>query len=151
MNKPNLTYAAVLGAILVIAAPVSTQVIFAQGNQSQGVGQSQGNQSQGLSELALMALDLDSIESKFSDVRESILNNETITALNTLSEIQNQMIILDQEPQLLQDIKSIRDLLSNDDLGKATEDLTRIQNQILQVKNQYPELTNSDDSSDDGE
>ena len=151
MNTANLTYALVLGAILIIAAPLSTQTIFAQGNQSQGAGQSQGNQSQGLSELALMALDFDGIESQLSDVNESILNNETITALNTLSEIQNQMIILDEEPQLSKDLVSIRDSLSNDDLAKATEDLTRIQNQITEVRNQYPELTNSDESSDDGE
>jgi hypothetical protein len=98
-----------------------------------------------------MALNLDDIESQITDAKDAVIANETITALNTLSEIQNQMIILDEKPQLLQDISSIRDSLSNNDTSRAVDDLTKIQNQIAMVKNQYPELTNSNADSEDGE
>jgi hypothetical protein len=98
-----------------------------------------------------MALNLDDIESQITDAKDAVLNNETITALDTLSGIQNQMIILDEKPQLLQDISSIRDSLSNNDTSRAVDDLTKIQNQITMVKNQYPELTNSNSDSDNGE
>lgn len=98
-----------------------------------------------------MALELDDIEDQISTAMDAVMNGENVAALDALSEIQNLMLTLEKEPNILKDIKSIKDSLSNNDLNKATEDLTKIQNQITTVKSQNPEIMNENDSNGDDE
>lgn len=99
----------------------------------------------------MMALDLDNIEEHITSAQKDIANADMVAALDDLSQIENLMATLEKQPQIMSDIKSIKDSLSNNDLEKATEDITKIQSQISQVKSQNPQLVSDGEDSDDSE
>ncbi|MDR4510729.1 MAG: hypothetical protein MRJ93_03375 [Nitrososphaeraceae archaeon] len=146
----------VLGTLIVgLGILGSTQIGYAQqGNESQS---QQGNASQsswgsgGTGELSMMALDLDNIEEHITGAQNAIADANTVAALDHLSQIENLMATLEKQPQIMNDIKSIKDSLSNNDLEKATEDITKIQSQISQVKTQNPQLLNDGQDNDDND
>lgn len=143
-----------LGTLIVgLGVLGSTSTGFAQqGNESQSQQGSQGQSSSGsggTGELAMMALDLDNIEEHVNAAQEAVANADSVAALDHLSQIENLMSTLEKQPQIMSDIKSIKDSLSNNDLQKATEDITKIQSQISQVKTQNPELVNDEDNEDE--
>lgn len=146
----------VLGTLIVgLGILGSIQIGYAQqGNVSQS---QQGNDSQsssgsgGTGELAMMVLDLDDIEEHITSAQNDIANADTVAALDDLSQIENLMATLEKQPQIMSDIKSIKDSLSNNDLEKATEDITKIQSQISQVKSQNPQLVSDGQDNDDNE
>ena len=147
MNKNRLEFTFLFGVLAMAAlVPTTFSMGFAQSNQTSS--SSSGGSSEGSGELALMALDLNEIESSIQEANEALMNAETLDALNILGELENLMSIIDKEPKLLQDIKSISDSISNDDLTKATEELTKIQNEISVVKNTNPEIVNNNDDDD---
>ena len=135
-----------LGALIVgLGIPGSIATGYAQqGNESQS-----SSGSGGTGELAIIALDLDVIEEHITGAQDAIANADTVGALDHLSQIENVMVTLGEQPQIMSDIKSIKDSLSNNDLEKATESITKIQSQISQVKSQNPELVNDSEDSED--
>lgn len=121
-------------------------------NQSSNMSSSKSDKSSDMTgELALMALDLDEIEDNVGDVQEAIAKADTLNALDSISKIENSMATLEKQPKILQDIKNIKDSLSNNDFQKATEDIVKIQSQISQVKTQNPEIANDNDNNDDSD
>ena len=128
-----------------------TQSSGVSGTQS-NMSDTQSSQNSGMTgELALMALDLDDVEDNVGDIQEGIANADAIGALDALSKIENSMSTLEKQPQILEDLKKVKDSLSNNDFQKATEDIVKIQSQISQVKTQNPEIANDNDNNDDSD
>ncbi|MFB5600325.1 MAG: hypothetical protein ACE5SW_08885, partial [Nitrososphaeraceae archaeon] len=147
MKNINYSYMWIVGALVLGLGVLGTvQTGFAQQNQSQSSG---GGEVTG--ELAMMALDLDQIETHVTGAQEAIANADSVATLDHLSQIENLMSTLEKQPQIMQDIKSVKDAISNNDMQKATEDITKIQGQISQVKTQNPELVGNGEGGEDQE
>ena len=86
-----------------------------------------------------MSLDLEEIEDTIGIAIESITKSNIVGALDAINRMENLISTLEKQPLILQDIKTIKDSLSNNDLPEATEDITKIQREIFQVKTQYLE------------
>ncbi|MFB5600440.1 MAG: hypothetical protein ACE5SW_09470 [Nitrososphaeraceae archaeon] len=145
INKFHNPIGIVVLLVLGIGIYATMYPAFGQSNQTQGSSSSGGN-----GELAMMALDLDQIETHVTAAQEAIANADSVATLDHLSQIENLMSTLEKQPKIMQDIKSIKDAISNNDMQKATEDITKIQGQISQVKTQNPALVeNTEDENGD--
>ena len=147
MKNIKFSFVGVFGILILgLSIPGVVQTGFGQQNQSQS-----SSSSGGTGELAMMALDLDVIEEHITAAQDAIGKADTVAALDHLSQIENLMATLEKQPKIMEDIKSIKDSLTNNDLQKATEDITKIQSQISQVKTQNPELVSDGEDSEDSE
>ena len=85
---------------------------------------------------AFMALDIPEIKDNLMDAKNALANNETEEALTTVTDLENQLLVLEPKPKFVDNIQKIKDSVSKKDINKALDDLTKVETDILKAENE---------------
>ena len=131
-------------------------------NQTAVAGAS-ANQTISTETQALMTLDFPELKGNLMDSKDALANNDTEEALTTVTDVENQMLVLKVKPSFADDIQKVKDSISKADINKALDDLTKVQTDVLKAENEVfkaqlanPQLKvaqqdNDDNQDEDGE
>ena len=107
---------------------------------------------------ALMALDIPELKDNLMNVKEALANGEREDALTGITDVENQLLLLQNKTTFTEDIQKIKDSISKTDLKKALDDITNIQNGIIKAETEVfkdqlanPELMAAQQDNDNGE
>ena len=147
-----------------------TAVAGASANQTAQTAQNQtavagasANQTISTETQALMSLDFPELKGNLMDSKDALANNDTEEALTTVTDVENQMLVLKVKPSFADDIQKVKDSISKADINKALDDLTKVQTDVLKAENEVfkaqlanPQLKvaqqdNDDNQDEDGE
>ncbi len=147
-----------------------TAVAGASANQTAQTAQNQtavagasANQTISTETQALMTLDFPELKGNLMDSKDALANNDTEEALTTVTDVENQMLVLKVKPSFADDIQKVKDSISKADINKALDDLTKVQTDVLKAENEVfkaqlanPQLKvaqqdNDDNQDEDGE
>lgn len=81
-----------------------------------------------------MILNLSEMKENLIDVKESLTGGNPQEALATISDIENQLLLLKNQPSFTKDIQEIKDSIAKTDLKKALYDLTKVQTALLKAE-----------------
>ena len=152
------------------AAQTAAQTAVAGANQTAQTAQNQtavagasANQTISTETQALMTLDFPELKGNLMDSKDALANNDTEEALTTVTDVENQMLVLKVKPSFADDIQKVKDSISKADINKALDDLTKVQTDVLKAENEVfkaqlanPQLKvaqqdNDDNQDEDGE
>ena len=148
----------------------AAQTAVAGANQTAQTAQNQtavagasANQTISTETQALMTLDFPELKGNLMDSKDALANNDTEEALTTVTDVENQMLVLKVKPSFADDIQKVKDSISKADINKALDDLTKVQTDVLKAENEVfkaqlanPQLKvaqqdNDDNQDEDGE
>jgi len=104
-------------------------------NQTAVAGAS-ANQTISTETQALMTLDFPELKGNLMDSKDALANNDTEEALTTVTDVENQMLVLKVKPSFADDIQKVKDSISKADINKALDDLTKVQTDVLKAENE---------------
>ena len=104
-------------------------------NQTAVAGAS-ANQTISTEIQALMSLDFPELKGNLMDSKDALANNDTEEALTTVTDVENQMLVLKVKPSFADDIQKVKDSISKADINKALDDLTKVQTDVLKAENE---------------
>ena len=99
-------------------------------NQTAVAGAS-ANQTISTETQALMTLDFPELKGNLMDSKDALANNDTEEALTTVTDVENQMLVLKVKPSFADYIQKVKDSISKADINKALDDLTKVQTDVL--------------------
>ena len=156
--------------MLQTAQTAQNQTAVAGANQTAQTAQNQtavagasANQTISTETQALMSLDFPELKGNLMDSKDALANNDTEEALTTVTDVENQMLVLKVKPSFADDIQKVKDSISKADINKALDDLTKVQTDVLKAENEVfkaqlanPQLKvaqqdNDDNQDEDGE
>jgi hypothetical protein len=85
---------------------------------------------------AFMALDIPEIKDNLMDAKNALANNDTEEALTTVTDLENQLLVLEPKPKFVDNIQKIKDSISKADTTKALDDLTKVETDVLKAENE---------------
>ena len=126
-------------------------------NQTAAAGAS-ANQTISTETQALMTLDFPELKGNLMDSKDALANNDTEEALTTVTDVENQVLVLKVKPSFADDIQKLKDSISKTDINKALDDLTKVQTDVLKAENEVfkaqlanPQLKVSQQDNDDNQ
>ena len=121
----------------------AAQTAVAGANQTAQTAQNQtavagasANQTISTETQALMTLDFPELKGNLMDSKDALANNDTEEALTTVTDVENQMLVLKVKPSFADDIQKVKDSISKADINKALDDLTKVQTDVLKAENE---------------
>ncbi|HEX2407701.1 MAG TPA: hypothetical protein VHJ38_10915 [Nitrososphaeraceae archaeon] len=180
MKIPNIYVYSILAIGMIFSVPTLLDNVQAQMNitnatssslqnqtaQAAAAGQNQTaqaaaagqNQTMSQDAQALMALDIPELKDNLMTVKEALANGEREDALTGITDVENQLLLLQNKTTFTEDIQKIKDSISKTDLKKALDDITNIQNGIIKAETEVfkaqlanPELMAAQQDNDNGE
>ena len=85
---------------------------------------------------ALMTLDIPEIKDNLMDSKDALANNNTEEALTIITDIENELLVLESKPPFVDNIQKIKDSISKSDTNKALDDLTKVETDLLKAENE---------------
>jgi hypothetical protein len=118
------------------AAAGQNQTAQAAAGQNQTAQAAAAGQNQTMSQdsQALMALDIPELKDNLMNVKEALANGEREDALTGITDVEIQLLLLQNKTTFTEDIQKIKDSISKTDLKKALDDITNIQNGIIKAE-----------------
>jgi hypothetical protein len=106
-----------------------------------------------------MALDIPEMKDNLMDAKNALANNDTEEALTIVTDLENQLLVLEPKPKFADNIQKIKDSISKADTTKALDDLTKVETDVLKAENEVfkaqlanPQLkVSQQDNGDDGD
>ena len=92
------------------------------------------NQTMSKDTQALMTLDIPEIKDNLMDSKNALANNNTEEALTIITDLENQLLVLDPKPSFADTIQKIKDSVSKNDVNKALDDFTKVQTDVLKAE-----------------
>ena len=83
-----------------------------------------------------MSLDFPELKGNLMDSKDALANNDTEEALTTVTDVENQVLVLKVKPSFADDIQKVKDSISKADINKALDDLTKVQSDVLKAENE---------------
>jgi hypothetical protein len=130
----------------------------AQTAQNQTAAAAGANQTISTETQALMSLDFPELKGNLMDSKDALANNDTEEALTTVTDVENQVLVLKVKPSFADDIQKLKDSISKPDINKALDDLTKVQTDVLKAENEVfkaqlanPQLKVSQQDNDDNQ
>ena len=117
------------------AAAGANQTAQTAQNQTAAAGAS-ANQTISTETQALMSLDFPELKGNLMDSKDALANNDTEEALTTVTDVENQVLVLKVKPSFADDIQKLKDSISKTDINKALDDLTKVQTDVLKAENE---------------
>jgi hypothetical protein len=121
-------------------------------------GQNQTMQTMSQDAKALMALDIPEIRDNLVAAKQSLANGEIEAALTGITDLENQLILLQNKTTFTEDIQKIKNAISKSDLKEALDDITNIQTGIVKAETEIfkvqlanPELMAAQQDEDEDE
>ena len=108
----------------------------AQTAQNQTAAAAGANQTISTETQALMSLDFPELKGNLMDSKDALANNDTEEALTTVTDVENQVLVLKVKPSFADDIQKLKDSISKTDINKALDDLTKVQTDVLKAENE---------------
>jgi hypothetical protein len=142
------------------AAAGQNQTAQAAAGQNQTAQAAAAGQNQTMSQdsQALMALDIPELKDNLMNVKEALANGEREDALTGITDVEIQLLLLQNKTTFTEDIQKIKDSISKTDLKKALDDITNIQNGIIKAETEVfkaqlanPGLMAAQQDNDNGE
>jgi len=151
MKIQNLFIYSIL-AIGLISIPSFLDTVQAQTNMtnttsSSGQNQTaQGAQNQTMSKetQALMALDIPTIKEQLMNAKQSLVNGNTDEALAGITDVEIPLLLAQNKPSFVGDLQEIKNSISEKNVNKALDDLTKVQTDIVKAETEIlkAQLTN---------
>jgi len=125
---------------------ISINPVFAQSditnqamnNTSQLSNQTAGPQDQNQTispEIqSLMTLDISELMDNLINAKEEVRNKNMEEALTSLTNVENQLLLLVPQPKFTNDFQKIKDSIVKGDLYKALDDISNIQTELLKAE-----------------
>ncbi|HET8856657.1 MAG TPA: hypothetical protein VFM28_03930 [Nitrososphaeraceae archaeon] len=169
MKIPNLYVYSILAIGMIFSIPTLLDNVQAQTNatnatsslmQNQTAQAAAAGQNQTMSQdaQALMALDIPEVRDNLIAAKESLANGEIADALTGVTDLENQLILLQNKTTFTEDIQKIKNAISKSDLNKALDEITNIQTGILKAETEIskaqlanPELMAAQQDEDEEE
>ena len=82
----------------------------------------------------LMTLNIPEMKDKLMDAKESLVDGNTQEALTTISEIENQLLGLQNQPSFTKDIQQIKNSIGKADMNKVLDDLAKVQIDLIKAE-----------------
>ena len=105
-----------------------------------------------------MTLDFPELKGNLMDSKDALANNDTEEALTTVTDVENQVLVLKVKPSFADDIQKVKDSISKADINKALDDFTKVQTDVLKAENEVfkaqlanPQLKVSQQDNDDNQ
>ncbi len=105
-----------------------------------------------------MSIDFPELKGNLMDSKDALANNDTEEALTTVTDVENQVLVLKVKPSFADDLQKLKDSISKTDINKALDDLTKVQTDVLKAENEVfkaqlanPQLKVSQQDNDDNE
>ena len=102
-----------------------------QNQTAQGANQTISKETQ-----AFMTMDIPEIKDNLMDSKDALVNNATEEALTIITNLENQLLVLQAQPKFLDLIQNVKDSISKADINKALDDLTKVETDILKAENE---------------
>jgi hypothetical protein len=112
----------------------TAQAAAAGQNQTAQAAAAGQNQTMSQDAQALMALDIPEVRDNLIAAKESLANGEIADALTGITDLENQLILLQNKTTFTEDIQKIKNAISKSDLNKALDEITNIQTGILKAE-----------------
>jgi hypothetical protein len=112
----------------------TAQAAAAGQNQTAQAAAAGQNQTMSQDAQALMALDIPEVRDNLIAAKESLANGEIADALTGVTDLENQLILLQNKTTFTEDIQKIKNAISKSDLNKALDEITNIQTGILKAE-----------------
>ena len=103
-------------------------------NQTAQAAAAGQNQTMSQDAKALMALDIPEIRDNLVAAKQSLANGDKEEALTGITDLENQLILLQNQTTFTEDIQKIKNAISKSDLKKALDDITNIQTGIVKAE-----------------
>jgi hypothetical protein len=136
----------------------TAQAAAAGQNQTAQAAAAGQNQTMSQDSQALMALDIPELKDNLMNVKEALANGEREDALTGITDVEIQLLLLQNKTTFTEDIQKIKDSISKTDLKKALDDITNIQNGIIKAETEVfkaqlanPGLMAAQQDNDNGE
>ena len=137
----------------------AAQTAVAGANQTAQTAQNQtavagasANQTISTETQALMTLDFPELKGNLMDSKDALANNDTEEALTTVTDVENQMLVLKVKPSFADDIQKLKDSISKtDDLTKVQTDVLKAENEVFKAQLANPQLKVSQQDNDDNQ
>ena len=127
-------------------------------NQTAQAAAAGQNQTMSQDAKALMALDIPEIRDNLVAAKQSLANGDKEEALTGITDLENQLILLQNQTTFTEDIQKIKNAISKSDLKKALDDITNIQTGIVKAETEIfkaqlanPELMAAQQDEDEDE
>ncbi|MGE5634684.1 MAG: hypothetical protein ACM3VV_05590 [Deltaproteobacteria bacterium] len=145
MKIPNIYVYSILAIGMIFSVPTLLDNVQAQTNATNATSSSLQNQTaqaaaagqnQTMSQnaQALMALDIPELKDNLMNVKEALANGNREDALTGITDVENQLLLLQNKTTFTEDIQNIKDSISKTDLKKALDDITNIQNGVIKAE-----------------
>ena len=97
---------------------------------------------------ALMTIDIPELKDNLMHTKETLANGNT-EALTSITDIENQLLLLQHNPSFIGDLQSIKDYIAKEDLKKALQDISQVQTKVIKAETEIfaSQLDNPDQSS----
>jgi hypothetical protein len=151
MKIQNLFIYSIL-AIGLISIPSFLDTVQAQTNMTNTTSTSgqnqttQGVQNQTMSKetQALMTLDIPTIKEQLMNAKQSIVNGNTEEALAGITDVEIPLLLAQNKPSFVGDLQEIKNSISEKNVNKALDDLTKVQTDIVKAETEIlkAQLTN---------
>lgn len=104
------------------------------------------NQTMSSDAQALMALDIPELKDNLMNVKEALANGDREDALTGITDVENQLLLLQNKTTFEGNIQNIKDAISKSDLKKALDDINNVQSEIIKAETEVfkAQLTNSE-------
>ena len=127
-------------------------------NQTAQAAAAGQNQTMSQDAQALMALDIPEVRDNLIAAKQSLANGDIEEALTGITDLENQLILLQNKTTFTEDIQKIKNAISKSDLNKALDDITNIQTGIVKAETEIfkaqlanPELMAAQEDEDEEE
>jgi hypothetical protein len=91
---------------------------------------------------ALMKIDIPELKENLVNTKESLVDEEPEYALRGITEIENQLLMLQPPPTFTSVFQNIKNSIARDDLKKAIDDISKVQTQVIKAET---EIINAQD------
>jgi hypothetical protein len=110
-----------------------------QGNQTGGqqgnqTGGQQGNQTLGQDAQALSTVDIPELKENLMTAKEALAEGNTEEALTEITEVENQLLMLQNQPSFASNIQQIKDAISAANLNQALDSIGQVQTDVLKAE-----------------
>lgn len=133
MKSRNIFVYTIL-AIGILSIPSLLDTVQAQTNSTNQT--SAQNQTMSKDTQALMTIDLPELKDTLMNAKNALANNDTEEALTTVTDLENQLLVLEPKPKFVDNIQKIKDSISKADTTKALDDLTKVETDVLNAENE---------------
>ena len=123
-------------AVGILSIPVMLNTVQAQSNMT-GQASSQQNQTSSQNKTvskdiqALMTVDLAKMKENLMNAKTALVSGNPQETLGIISDIENQLLLLQDKPSFTKDIPTIRESISKNDTNQALDDITKLQTSLL--------------------